>query len=65
MGYLVSEKILVQVKPSWAWSMGNEDRQKRWPGEGGVQYQGPRDMWNNSTAFYLAAHLRAFDETDW
>ena len=22
-------------------------------------------MWNNSTAFYAATHLRAFDETDW
>jgi hypothetical protein len=23
------------------------------------------DMWNNSTAFYAAAHVRAFEETDW
>ena len=45
--------------------MGNEDRQKRWPGEGGVQYQRPRDMWNNSTALYAVAHVRAFAMTSW
>jgi hypothetical protein len=45
--------------------MGNENRQKRWAAEGGIQYEGPRDMWNNGTAFYAAAHVRAFDETDW
>lgn len=65
LGYFVNEKILVYVEPSWAWSMGNEDRQKRWAAEGGIQYQGPRDMWNDSTAYYAAAHVRAFDETSW
>lgn len=61
----LDEHILIYVEPSWAWSMGNEDRQKRWAAEGGIQYQGPREIWNNSTSFYAAAHVRAFDETDW
>jgi hypothetical protein len=65
LGYFVSEQILIYAEPSWAWSMGNENRQKRWAAEGGIQYQGPRDMWNNSTAFYIASHVRAFDETSW
>lgn len=65
LGYYLSETILVYAEPSWAWSMGNENRQKRWAAEGGVQYEGPRDMWNDSTAFYLAAHVRTFAETDW
>ena len=65
LSYFLNENIMIYVEPSWAWSMGNENRQKRWAAEGGVQYEGPRDMWNNSTAFYAAAHVRAFDETDW
>jgi hypothetical protein len=65
VSYHLNEKMMIYVEPSWAWSMGNEDRQKRWAAEGGIQYQGPRDMWNDSTAFYAAAHMRAFDETDW
>lgn len=64
-GYFVNEKILVYVEPSWAGSMGNEDRPKPWAAEGGIQYQGPRDMWKNSTAYYAAAHVRPFDETSW
>jgi hypothetical protein len=65
LGYFLSEKILIYVEPSRAWSMGNDERQKRWAVEGGIQYEGPRDMWNNSTAFYAATHVRAFDETNW
>ena len=45
--------------------MGNDNRRKRWAAEGGIQYEGPRDMWNNSTALCAAVHVRAFDETDW
>jgi len=65
LGYYLNERILIYAEPSWAWSMGNENRQKRWAAEGGIQYEGPRDMWNDSTAVYLAAHVRTFAETDW
>jgi len=37
LGFFFSEHILIYVEPSWAWSMGNQDRQKRWAAEGGVQ----------------------------
>ena len=49
---------MIYAEPSWAWSMGNESRQKRWAAGRGAQYEGPRDMWNNSTAFCLAANVR-------
>ncbi|SCY85502.1 DUF1207 domain-containing protein [Desulfoluna spongiiphila] len=65
MGIYLNQELFIYVEPSWAWSLGNDDRQKRWAAEGGLQYQGPHDLWNNSTAFYAAAHVRAFDETSW
>ena len=65
LAYHLNERVLIYVEPNWAWSLGNENRQKRWAAEGGIQYEGPRHMWNSSTAFYAAAHVRAFDETDW
>ncbi|MBC2709554.1 MAG: DUF1207 domain-containing protein [Desulfosarcina sp.] len=65
LGYFLSDEILIYVEPSWACSMGNEARQKPWAVEGGLQYQEPHNMWNGSTAFYAAAHVRAFEETSW
>lgn len=65
LSYSLNKNVTVYAEPSWAWSMGNENRQKRWAIEGGAQYVGPRDLWNDSTAYYLGAHVRAFDETSW
>ncbi|MEH6471673.1 MAG: DUF1207 domain-containing protein [Halopseudomonas sp.] len=53
------------VEPSWAFGMGNEERQERLGIDGGAQYQGPFDLWNGNMAFYGAAHVRAFKESNW
>lgn len=65
LSYFLNERFTIYVEPSWAWHMGNTQRQEPWAIEGGLNYEGPRKMWNGSTAFYAATHLRAFDETDW
>lgn len=62
--YHVKENIQLYFEPSYAYHTGNS-RQERWAFEAGFQYQGPHDMWNNSTAQYAGIHFRSFEETGW
>lgn len=61
----IKEYITAYVEPSWAFHRGNEDRQEKLAIEGGVQYEGPRTMWNNSTAFFTGIHVASYKETGW
>ncbi|MBC2717316.1 MAG: DUF1207 domain-containing protein [Desulfobacteraceae bacterium] len=63
--YQVNNDVQFYIEPSYAFHIGNNARQERWAVEGGFQYQGPHDMWNNSTAYYAGIHFRSFQETGW
>jgi hypothetical protein len=65
VSFLAADRFAMYVEPTWAFGCGNEDRQERWSVEGGVQYTGPRTLWNGSTALYGAVHLRSFQESHW
>lgn len=57
--------ITAHLEPSWAWSVGNDDLQKKWVLIGGVQYQGPFECWNGSSTFFCGGHVHSFEESDW
>lgn len=61
----VDDNWTTYIEPSWAFGMGNEERQERLGIDGGVQYQGPFDLWDGNMAFYGATHVRAFNESSW
>ncbi len=65
VSFLADEHLTVYVEPTWAWGLGNPDRQKRWSVEGGISYTGPQVLWNGSTAWYGGVHVRSFQETGW
>jgi hypothetical protein len=62
--YQYKEDIQFYFEPSYALHLGNS-RQEKWAFETGFQYQGPHDMWNNSTAHFAGIHIRSFQETGW
>jgi hypothetical protein len=65
LGYRVVKNTLVYLEPSRAWHLGNKSRQERWAVEGGVQYEGPYDLWKGSVALYAGIHVSSFAESDW
>jgi len=65
VGYNLYKSTLVYVEPSYATHRGNQDRQKKWAIEGGVQYQGPYDIWKGSTGLYAGLHISSYEENGW
>ena len=59
------DRWLAYVEPGWATRNGNRERQADLSFDGGLQYEGPRRLWNDSSAFYAGLHVRAFEESDW
>lgn len=60
-----TQSLLIYVEPSYAWHMGNPDRQEKWALEGGAQYQGPYTLWKNSLAWYGGVHVASWQENGW
>jgi len=65
ISFSFQEYVTAYVEPSWAFHRGNEDRQEKLAIEGGIQFEGPYTMWNNSTAFFTGVHVASYQETGW
>jgi len=65
IGYNFKNATLFYVEPSYAVHRGNEDRQEKWAIEGGIQYQGPYNIWKGSTGLYTGLHISSYQENGW
>jgi hypothetical protein len=65
VGYNFNKSTLVYVEPSYAVHLGNPDRQEKWAIEGGIQYQGPYNIWKGSTGLYSGLHISSYQESGW
>ena len=65
IGYRFLKNSLIYVEPSYAWHLGNPDRQKKEAVEGGIQWEGPYTTWKGSMGFYAGLHMSAYRENDW
>lgn len=59
------EHVRVYSEAGWAFDLRNEDLQKAWRIQTGIEFVDDDGLWNGQMGYYAAMDLTAFEESDW
>ena len=60
-----ADHLTLYAEPSWAYSMGNPDKQSRLAVQLGTQYERPDAFWDGRAGYYIGADAQFFQENNW
>lgn len=59
------EHVRVYSEAGWAFDLRNEDLQKAWRIQTGLEFVDDDGLWNGQMGYYAAMDLTSFEESDW